>query len=276
MPSRRSRSVTLVTVLVLAAFSILALSAGSASNPVTSALRAVGSTVLRPFVIVVDAGTRPVGNLFEGILNYGQMADENAKLRAVNAQLRTTQLEQTYEAGQLKALAKLDGLPFVSDIPTVIGQTIAQDSSNFAATITLNKGRNQGIQVGMPVVGSGGLVGQVVQTSRTTSVVRLITDGRSKVGAGLENSAITGIVSGQAAYKPLTLDFVAPQSGVGTGDVLYTNGLKGGEYPAGIPVAKVTSAASPTNATQMSITLMPMANLSKLTYVEVLLWNPPL
>ncbi len=276
MPSRRSRSVTLVAILLLAAFSILALSTSSSSNPISSGLRAVGSTVLKPFVAVVDVVAKPVGNLFQGILNYGQMSEENAKLRAANAQLRTNQLEQNYTKSQLEQIAKLDGLPFVGDIPTVVSQTIAQDTSNFASTITLNKGRNQGVQVGMPVVGAGGLVGQVVLTSRTTSTVRLITDGRSKVGAGLENSDVMGIISGQAAYKPLTLNFVAPQSGVAKGDVLYTNGLKGGEYPAGIPVAKVTSATSPTNATQMSITLMPMANLSKLTYVEVLLWNPQL
>ena len=274
MPNRRTRSLTVVGVLALSAFTLLALSSSGSGGSLSSGLRSVGATMLSPFVGVTNFVTKPIGNLFQGILNYGQMSSENAKLRSANAQLRMQRLEQEFERQQLSEIAKLDNLSFVGDVPTVVAQSTGTDASNFASTITISKGRNAGIQVGMPVVGAGGLVGQVVLTTRSTATVRLVTDGRSRVGTVVGVTDIMGIVSGQAAYKPLKLNFVAPQSGVATGDVLYTNGLRGGEYPAGIPVAKVTSATSPTNATQMSITLMPMANLSHLSYVEVLLWSP--
>ena len=276
MPNRRSRSLTIVVVLLLSAFTILALSSSGSGGSLSSGFRSIGSTMLSPFVGVTNVVTKPIGNLFQGILTYGQMSSENAKLRAANAQLRTQRLEQNYESQQLSEIAKLDNLSFVGDIPTVVAQSVAIDTSNFASTITISKGRSAGIQVGMPVVGGGGLVGQVILTTRSSATVRLVTDGRSRVGTVVGVTEIMGIVSGQAAFQPLKLNFVAPQSGVATGDILYTNGLKGGEYPAGIPVAKVTSATSPTNATQMSITLMPMANLSNLSYVEVLLWSPSL
>ncbi len=38
------------------------------------------------------------------------------------------------------------------------------------------------MQLDMPVVGAGGLVGQVVEVSHHTATVRLITDGQSAVG----------------------------------------------------------------------------------------------
>ena len=61
-------------------------------------------------------------------------------------------------------------------------QTIDEYSSNFTATITLDKGRADGVDVGYPVVGAGGLVGQVIQSFHHTCVVQLVTDGQSKVG----------------------------------------------------------------------------------------------
>ena len=67
-------------------------------------------------------------------------------------------------------------------------QTIREYSSNFTATITIDKGRADGVDVGYPVVGAGGLVGQVIQPFHHTSVVRLITDGQSKVGVTFGSS----------------------------------------------------------------------------------------
>ena len=65
-------------------------------------------------------------------------------------------------------------------------------SSNFTATITLDKGRADGVDVGYPVVGAGGLVGQVIQSFHHTSVVRLVTDGQSKVGVTFGNRPAHG------------------------------------------------------------------------------------
>ena len=56
-------------------------------------------------------------------------------------------------------------------------------TSDFAATIGISVGRDDGVQLNMPVVGAGGLVGQVVQANHHTATVRLITDGQSSVGA---------------------------------------------------------------------------------------------
>ena len=76
----------------------------------------------------------------------------------------------------------LQNLPYLQSIPVVPAQTVDQNASNFTATITLDKGRADGVDVGYPVVAAGGLVGQVIQSFHHTCVVRLITDGQSKVG----------------------------------------------------------------------------------------------
>ncbi len=275
MATRRSRrSATIVTLLLLTAVTIVALSAGGTGSSLTSGLRRVGSAVLSPVVSVVNTVTKPVGDFFAGAVNYGAVSDENAKLRAIIAKIQTQGEIQKYERKQILEVAALQHLTFVGSIPTVTAQSIALDQSNFASTIQINKGSNAGVGVGMPVVGSDGLIGQVVQTTRSTAIVRLVTDGRSKVGAVFSTSNLLGMVNGLAADRPLSVAFVSPNSAVSIGMLLYTNGLQGAQYPAGIPIGRVTSATSPPNADQMSITVNPAANLDSLGFVDVLLWNP--
>ncbi len=132
-------------------------------------------------------------------------------------------------------------------------QTIDEYSSNFTATITIDKGRDEGIDVGFPVVGAGGLVGQVIQRFAHTSVVRLITDGQSKVGVTFGNQ-LTGIVDGQGPGNDLTLDLVAPGTPVVKGEKLVTSGLDAASPSRpGIPVeahrARSTQRRAPSRGT---------------------------
>ena len=77
--------------------------------------------------------------------------------------------EKGFEENQLRELTALQNLPFLQSLPTVTAQTQDEYSSNFTATITLDKGRADGVDVGFPVVGAGGLVGQVIQSFHHTS-----------------------------------------------------------------------------------------------------------
>jgi rod shape-determining protein MreC len=157
----------------------------------------------------------------------------------------------------------------------VTAQTVDQYSSNFTATITLDKGRADGVDVGYPVVGAGGLVGQVIQAFHHTSVVRLITDGQSKVGVVFgPSNKFTAIVDGQGPGNDMTADLVAPGTPLHKGEYMYTSGLQAATFPPGIPVAKVSTFHTPSGASQTSITLEPSANFSQLDYVDVVQWVP--
>ncbi len=172
-------------------------------------------------------------------------------------------------------LTKLENLPFLKSLPTVTAQTVDKYSSNFTATITLDKGRADGVAVGYPVVGAGGLVGQVIQSFHHTSVVRLITDGQSKVGVVFgPSNKYTAIVDGQGPGNDLTADLVAPGTPLRKGQHMFTSGLQAAAFPPGIPVATVSTFHTPSGASQISITVEPSANLSQLAYVDVVQWVP--
>jgi rod shape-determining protein MreC len=143
-------------------------------------------------------------------------------------------------------------------------------------TITIDKGRADGVDVGMPVVGAGGLVGQVIQSFHHTAVVQLITDGQSKVGVSFgQGMSLTGTVDGQGPDSDMTADLIAPHTALKRGEKMYTSSLDAAAFPPGIPVARVKSFHTSAGASQEAVSVTPIANLTQLAYVDVVVWEPP-
>jgi rod shape-determining protein MreC len=274
--SRRSRRTLTVVVLVVVSLSLVSLDLNGRTHSVTSGIKSAANQVYAPLRQGVMDIISPIGNFFAGAFNYGSVEAQNAQLRRTVGQLRLNAAARGFQAAQLRQLTALQHVPFLDSLTTVTAQTIDEDSSNFTATITLDKGRDEGVDVGFPVVGAGGLVGQVVQSFHHTSVVRLVTDGQSKVGVAFgPQNRYSGIVDGQGPSSSMTADLVAPGTPVRRGQVLSTSGLDAAAFPSGIPVARVRSFHTAAGASQESITVDPAADLDQLTYVDVVQWTPP-
>jgi len=272
--TRRTRR-TITTFVALSLISIILIAfSGQASSGVIGAVKSLGSAVVSPVVSLVDAVTRPIGNLFAGAINYGAVTAENGRLRATIGRLEQQRTATSFQVQQLKELSALQDVPFLGSLKTVTAAATSIDTSNFASTLVVNKGTDDGVAVGMPVVGGGGLVGQVVTVSSRSSTIRLVTDGASHVGGVFGRSATYGVVNGAASGRPLDVDFVAPHTKIRIGQTVFTNGLNGAEYPAGIPIGTVRSASTPVNSIQMSIQLAPSADLDHLAFVDIVIWVP--
>ena len=274
MATRRTRrSITTFVALALISIILIAFS-GQASSGVIGTVKSVGSAIVSPVVSVVDAITKPIGNLFAGAINYGAVSAENGRLRATIGRLEQQRTSTAFQVQQRKELSALQDIPFLGSLKTVTAATTSISTSNFASTITVNKGTDDGVAIGMPVVGGGGLVGQIIDTSGTTSTIRLVTDGASHVGGVFGRSSTYGVVNGVATGRLLNVDFVAPHTKIRIGQTVYTNGLNGAEYPAGIPLGTVRSASTPVNSIQMAIQLAPSADLDHLAFVDIVIWVP--
>jgi rod shape-determining protein MreC len=273
--SRRSRRTLTVIVLVVVSLSLISLDLNGRTHSLTSGIKSVVNDIYSPLRQGVDDIIRPIGSFFAGAVNYGALQSENEQLQKQIGQLKATQAQKGFEQNQLHLLTRLEHLPFLNSLPTVTAQTVDVNSSNFTATITLDKGRADGVAPGYPVVGAGGLVGQVIQSFHHTCVVRLITDGQSKVGVvfGPANR-YTAIVDGQGPGSDLTADLVAPGTPLHKGQQMWTSGLQAATFPPGIPVATVSSFHTPSGASQISIAVDPSANLNQLAYVDVVQWVP--
>ncbi len=272
--SRRSRRTLTVIILVVLSLSLISLDLNGRTHSLTSGVKSVANDVYAPLRQGILDVISPIGDFFAGAFNYSSLQSENEKLQRTIGQFRAAQAEHSFEETQLKELTALQNLPFLQSLPTVTAQTIDQYTSNFTATITLDKGRADGVDVGFPVIGAGGLVGQVIQAFHHTSVVRLITDGQSKVGVTFGNQ-LTGIVDGQGPESSMTADLVAPHTPLQKGELMYTSSLDAASFPPGIPVATVQSFHTAAGASQESIEVAPKADLDQLAYVDIVQWVPP-
>ncbi len=271
--SRRSRRTLTVIVLVVLSLSLISLDQNGRTHSLTSGFKSVANDVYAPLRQGALDIISPVGNFFAGAFNYGSVQSQNERLQRTIGQLRAAQLEQGFEKNQLREITALQDLPFLQSLPTVTAQTQDEYSSNFTATITLDKGRADGVDVGYPVVGAGGLVGQVIQSFHHTSVVRLVTDGESKVGVTFGNQ-LTGIVDGQGPSNSMTADLVPPHTPLHKGEVMFTSSLDAAGFPPGIPTATVQTFHTSAGASQETIDVDPAADLSQLAYVDVVQWVP--
>ena len=272
--SRRSRRTLTLVVLVVLSLSIISLDLNGRTHSITSGVKSVANGVYSPLRQAVVDVISPIGDFFAGAVHYGALQSENQKLQSTIGSLRQREAEKGFENTQLRNVMALQNLAFLDALPTVMAETIEVRSSNFTLTITIDKGRSDGVEVNMPIVGAGGLVGQVIQAFHHTAVVQLITDGQSKVGVTFGN-AYTGTVDGQGPVAPMTVDLVPPHTPLHRGEKLFTSSLDAGAFPPGIPVGRVTSFHAGAGASQESITVTPLANLNQLAYVDVVLWSPP-
>jgi rod shape-determining protein MreC len=263
-----------VVVLVVLSLTIISVDLNGRTHNITSGIKSVANGVYSPFRHAVVDIISPIGDFFAGAVHYGTVQSENQQLRATVGRLRAEKAERGFDANELRNLLALQHLPYLNSLPTVTAETQEIDSSNFTLTITIDKGRADGVDFGMPVVGAGGLVGQVIQSFHHTAVVRLITDGQSKVGVTF-GASYTGTIDGQGPGNPMTADLVTPHAPpLHKGEKMFTSSLDAAAFPPGIPVARVTSFHNSAGADQESIAVTPMADLSQLADVDVVLWEP--
>lgn len=241
---------------------------------VESGVRSVINLIVSPFSWTINEVARPVGHLFAGAINYSDVVAQNERLRYQLGQAQTTAREAWALDRQLQQISASTHVPFVSGLPVVTAQVVTFSPTNFAATFDISVGRDQGVLTGMPVVANGGLVGSVISTTPRGATVRLITDAASSVGVTYGNGQESMVVSGQGVNNGLATSGAAVTAPPSAGMLLSTDGLSGGLFPAGLPVARVTHSSLSPGATTYDVTAVPAADLRHLFYVDVVLWEP--
>ena len=167
-----------------------------------------------------------------------ELEAQNAALLLDNVRLR----EVETEAALLRDL-----LNFAQPNPSyqvigarVVGRTIAQDPSNLQRYITLDVGRESGIERNMPVITDRGLVGRISEVGQNWSRVLLLIDPQSTVNALTQSTRASGSVQGQADGS-LIMRSISPADTVSVGDTVFTSGL-GGNFPRQLLIGQIIEA----------------------------------
>jgi len=220
-----------------------------------------------------NAAFRPVGNFVEGALHYGDLEAENSRLREQLGERRATELQAADAQRELRALEAQANLEFAGDIPAVSARVASMAPSNFQQTIDINRGRSDGVGVGMPVVAGAGLVGRVVDASSSRSTVLLLTDPAFSVGVRLTGSGDVGVAAGKGPHAAMPVELIDAGTKVAKGEVVVTSGMQQSVFPPGIPVGTVVDAVDRPANLQEDVTITPVVDLRRLAFVKVLQYS---
>ncbi len=251
----------------------------AARNPATKQqfFRVWGQAFASPFESITSSvGVSGVG-FVRRIANIRNAEAENFGLRRKVEELEIQVRQSQAAADENERLKGLLELKETSDYSPIVARVIGRDPSLWFDTVTINAGRSSGVDLNMPVVTPGGVVGRVVSTSPWTAQVMLITDERAAAGAivgQLGQSNALGSVKGLGNNGLVDMKYVSGLEKVEIGDYVLTTG-QDGIYPPGLNIGTVVELKQGTASSPHTIHIRPSANLDALEQIAVLQYKPP-
>ena len=205
-------------------------------------------------------------NLWHNYLYMRGVRAENRDLKQQIEQMRIERVRLSQDADQARRLQALLAFKeqFISQ--TMAAQVIGSTGSEQSRAIYLDKGEKDNIKVDMAVITADGIVGKVLRVFRGTSLVLLISDQTSGVGAILEKSRLQGILRGMPSGE-VALERVMSDEQVPAGELVLTSG---GDriFPKGLPIGRVAQVTTGGDFF-LNIHVKPSADLSKLEEVLI-------
>jgi rod shape-determining protein MreC len=202
---------------------------------------------------------------------------DRARLRAANLQLEEQLRIARVRLLQFEALSaenrRLRGIREASQglaERTLIAEIIRIDVDPFRQRVRINKGADDGVFQGQPVLDAFGIVGQVVQVDKYTATLILISDGEHAIPVQVNRNGIRSIAVGTGDRGKLGLPYLTLETDVKPGDLLVSSGLDG-IFPAGYPVATVSRVERNPAETFATVEAKPLAQLDRDREV-LLLW----
>ncbi len=265
MKKQRGPAVALIAVLALVLASLV-LDGIQANNPIRDAF----SYVAAPVQYGVAAVERAFSGVAERMHSRQTLVEENRALREENDELRK-QIVLLQEAElENESLRRL--LEFKQAAPTqqlLAAEVIGRDPNNLLGYLVIDRGRNDGIEVNMPVLAADGLVGRISSVTDNSATVLLITDPSSSVSALVQRSRATGVVQGAQGHR-LVLRYVTQDSSIERGDIVISSGL-GGNLPTRLVIGQVVEVLQTEASMFKEAVLVPAVSAADLERVMVLL-----
>jgi rod shape-determining protein MreC len=259
-----SRSLqTTIIFLVIGGILALALGGffGSASRQFSSVLVELQTWVSTRYLGLQDFVTAP--------RDIVSLRARNAELETSVSQLQTQVIELKQRVNETEILAALVNFSRSNPENTYkAAAVIGRDPSPFLHYVIINRGSNDDIRRGMPVVTNQGLVGRVDAVIADAARVQLITDPASSINVNLQNAATDAVLLGSVTGD-ISLDMISQDASVKSGDLILTSGLGGG-YPSDLAVGQVVTTRTLQFELFQQATVQPAVDFARLQIVLVI------
>ncbi|WP_153114910.1 rod shape-determining protein MreC [Rhodocyclus tenuis] len=257
----------LLTIYVATSIALLVVDARLRTLEV---VRQAIAAVTHPLQEIAQQPVRALAGVGEQLQSTAKTQDENERLRRERLEqsaqlLRTQQLE--VENARLRRLLGVGERQGVSARAAEVLRT-ARDP--FSHRIIINKGQQDEVVAGQPVLDDAGIVGQVTRVFPFVSEVTLITDKDQAVPVQIVRNGLRSVVFGLGDGR-LELRFMPANADVQEGDELVTSGIDG-VFLAGFPVARIERIERDSAYSFARITCVPSAGVEN--FGEVMLLAP--
>lgn len=183
--------------------------------------------------------------LVEGVSSRESLQAENAQLHNRNRLLQSRLQKLEALEAENSRLRKLLNASFVygavhKDDRVRLSEIISIDLDTFSQEVLLNKGSDDQVYIGQPLMDAHGVMGQVIRTTPHSSTALLLSSPQHAIPVQNRRNGLRAIAAGTGHPTELALNFVPIEGDIIVGDTLITSGL-GGRFPYGYPVGTVVS-----------------------------------
>lgn len=236
------------------------------------AVRSALSVVVYPLQYLVNLPVEVGQWLSKSLITRQALVEENARLRRENLLLRLRSQKFAALQAENSRLRELLESSMEAGERALLANVLAVETDPSTRQIVLDKGSQQGVYLGQPIVDAHGIMGQVVHVGPFSSTGMLITDVSHALPVRINRNGLRAIAIGTAAGNTLELSYVPINADVRENDLIVSSGLDG-RFPPGYPVGQVTRIELDSGAPFAKITAVPTAQLSR-AYEALLVWPP--
>ena len=259
------RGVLVLGTVVAACLLLLTVQTRGHSTPTAEALAFVTTPIQSGLARV----NRAAVNVWSTYLDWKNVRAENRHLREENQQLRVESLQVSETAMENARLRKLLALQQRLPLSTVSAEIIAREWGGWVRSLTVNRGRSDNVARLTAVISPEGLIGRVMEVRSGASVIQVLTDPASTVGAHVVRTRTSGIVEGEPRGT-MRLKYMAREGGgIQVGDLVVTSGA-GGVFPKGIPIGRVKAIDDRGSALFHYAVLAPVVDFARVDEVLLL------
>lgn len=276
MPStpRSNRNRIILIIIIIVCITIITLYIRESDSGPLHKVQNFFLDLTSPITSAFTKVFRPIKDGFVNLWHLPSLSKEKAELQREVAELRRKQIEARELEDEVEELKELlEWSEENPDYETVGADIIGQSPDNWQRLMIVNAGSSSGVKKYMAVVTEEGLVGRIISVGSRSSVVQLVTDSRSGIGARVQRSRETGIVEGQnkevIRFVPMNDD-----ADMKEGDVLETSGL-GGTTPAGIAIGRISNIKKREEGLSRLVEVRPFVQFSKLDKVLIIITPEP-
>src|SRR3954463_6863437 len=217
------------SIIALAVFGALLGYFLSFGPDTTRKVQAGAYQLLSPFLTKGSGLQKQITSVRTGLRSLEELEKDNSALQVENRELKATNKalrDVEHEVNRLRHALNYRERSIFKLVPAEI---VTRDASTWWRTVTVNRGKRDGIEGDMAVVTEEGLVGKTTTVSESISIVLLATDENCRVAANVEGSREQGIVTGERLAGALTpmlnLNFLSKQANLQPGQKVYTSGV---------------------------------------------------